>query len=116
MVPVYFRTLDDFYALRIQTLPKFCRIDGRKIPSPGHRILGELPLLGHIWILRVRPMVIRHGFVCVTFPEKGGLTAPAEISCVQKTEELSRSSTKIRYNLWDDLQSAISRTIKGLKV
>ena len=29
------------------------RTDGRKIPSPGHRVfLGGIPFLGHIWILR----------------------------------------------------------------
>ena len=34
-------------------LPISRRIDGRNIPSPGHRNIGDIHFLGHIWIFRV---------------------------------------------------------------
>ena len=44
--------------LRIQNPPENRRIDSDPIPSPGHRIIGgNLEILGHIWILRVRSTV-----------------------------------------------------------
>ena len=52
----FWSPLDQYYGWSIRKesrpFPKIRRIDGRKIPSPGHRNIREIPFLGHIWILR----------------------------------------------------------------